>query len=226
MSIVLQKVSHEYATEYTKEKVLDDINMEFQNGKMYAITGPSGSGKSTLLNIMGGLLKPSEGSVWVNGENISSYSERQLANLRVNKVGYIFQNFNLVPFLDVKENILLQLRISKKEIKRYEETYNKLLKILGLIDKEKAYMHQLSGGEQQRVAIARCLLAEPEIILADEPTGNLDLRNTNNFMELIKTIMKEIETTFIVVTHDNRVSSYCDITFNLEGGKLKKDKIL
>lgn len=222
MSIVLQKVSHEYATEYTKEKVLDDINMEFQNGKMYAITGPSGSGKSTLLNIMGGLLKPSEGSVRVNGENISNYSERQLANLRVNKVGYIFQNFNLVPFLDVKENILLQLRIAKKEIRCYEETYNKLLKILGLIDKEKAYMHQLSGGEQQRVAIARCLLAEPEIILADEPTGNLDLRNTNNFMELIKKIMKEIETTFIVVTHDNRVSSYCDITFNLEGGKLAK----
>lgn len=222
MSIILQKVSHEYATKYTTEKVLDDISMEFQNGKMYAITGPSGSGKSTLLNIMGGLLKPSKGSIWVDNENITNYTEKQLANLRVNKVGYIFQNFNLVPFLDVKENILLQLRIAKKDIKCYEETYNKLLKTLGLIDKEKAYMYQLSGGEQQRVAIARCLLAEPEIILADEPTGNLDLKNTENFMDLIKKIMKDIETTFIVVTHDNRVSSYCDVTFNLEGGKLAR----
>lgn len=222
MSIILKNVSHIYKNQFSEETVLKDINYEFKNGNIYAITGPSGSGKSTLLNIMGGLLNPTEGVVAIDNEKITNFNQATLADLRVSKIGYIFQNYNLVPFLTVKENVLLQLRIGKKNISEYMDYYEKLLKLLEIKDKEDSYVHQLSGGQQQRVAIARCLLIKPKIILADEPTGNLDSGNTIKFMELVTSLMKNLDTTFIIVTHDERICEYCNSTIRISDGKLSE----
>ncbi|RDY31927.1 ABC transporter ATP-binding protein [Lachnotalea glycerini] len=215
MSIKLENVSHSYANEFTKEMVLSNINIELENGKIYCVVGPSGSGKSTLLNIIGGLLHPTEGQVFIDSEEITNFSQKQLADLRLNKVGYIFQNYNLIPFLTVKDNILLPLRIAKKNISEYKENYEALMKRLQIKDKENAYVYQLSGGQQQRVAIARCLIIRPEIILADEPTGNLDSENTKKFISLVQSILKDFNTTFVIVTHDERLCDYCNQTIRI-----------
>lgn len=221
MSIKLINVSHYYENEFTKEQVLEDISCNLEDGKMYCVVGPSGSGKSTLLNIMGGLLHPTSGKVLIDTDDITSYSERQLADLRVNKVGYIFQNYNLIPFLTVKDNVLLQLQIAKKDVSKYKDKYEQLMRRLEIKEKENAYVHQLSGGQQQRVAIARCLIIQPEIILADEPTGNLDTENTKKFISLVQGILKETKTTFVIVTHDERLCDYCNQVIRINNHKIK-----
>lgn len=220
MFVELRKISHMYGKEDVKNSILDKIDITFSKDKMYAIMGPSGSGKSTLLNIIGGLLKPTSGSVLINNEDITQYDEDQLAELRIHNVGFIYQNFNLIPFLTVKENILLQVRLSKKDVNKYKDSYCNLLDTLNIKKKENDYISTLSGGEQQRVAIARCLLMEPQIILADEPTGSLDAKQTKEIMKLLQRITMERKTLTIIVTHDDIVSSYCDSILYLEDGKL------
>ena len=147
--------------------------------------------------------------------------ENELSDLRINKVGYIFQNYNLIPFLTVKENILLQQRIKKNKDSDVQELYESLVKKLGIKEIENKYVEHLSGGQQQRVAIARCLVMKPTIILADEPTGNLDRENTNKFIRLIKELMGNSSITFVIVTHDERISAYCDKIIKLDNHKLE-----
>ena len=220
-SVVCKKISHRYKNAFVEEKVLEDIDLTLEKGKIYCLLGPSGSGKTTLLNIMGGLLNPSDGEVFKEGEDITKYNEDQLASLRVNKIGYIFQNYNLIPFLNVKDNIFLQHRIAGNDISSKMELYKRIVTRLGLDGKENSYADQLSGGQQQRVAIARCLIMEPSIILADEPTGNLDAENTNVFIRLIKDVMKGQDTTFVIVTHDERLCEYCDHVIRLFDHKIQ-----
>ena len=220
-SVVCKKISHRYKNAFVEEKVLEDIDLTLEKGKIYCLLGPSGSGKTTLLNIMGGLLNPSDGEVFIEGEDITKYNEDQLALLRVNKIGYIFQNYNLIPFLNVKDNIFLQHRIAGNDISGKMELYKRIVTRLGLDGKENSYADQLSGGQQQRVAIARCLIMEPSIILADEPTGNLDTENTKVFIRLIKDIMKGRDTTFVIVTHDERLCEYCDHVIRLFDHKIQ-----
>lgn len=220
-SVVCKKISHRYKNAFVEEKVLEDIDLTLEKGKIYCLLGPSGSGKTTLLNIMGGLLNPSDGEVFIEGEDITKYNEDQLASLRVNKIGYIFQNYNLIPFLNVKDNIFLQHRIAGNDISSKMELYKRIVTRLGLDGKENSYADQLSGGQQQRVAIARCLIMEPSIILADEPTGNLDAENTNVFIRLIKDVMKGQDTTFVIVTHDDRLCEYCDHVIRLFDHKIQ-----
>lgn len=220
-SVVCKKISHRYKNAFVEEKVLEDIDLTLEKGKIYCLLGPSGSGKTTLLNIMGGLLNPSDGEVFIEGEDITKYNEDQLASLRVNKIGYIFQNYNLIPFLNVKDNIFLQHRIAGNDISSKMELYKRIVTRLGLDGKENSYADQLSGGQQQRVAIARCLIMEPSIILADEPTGNLDAENTKVFIRLIKDVMKGQDTTFVIVTHDERLCEYCDHVIRLFDHKIQ-----
>ena len=220
-SVVCKKISHRYKNAFVEEKVLEDIDLTLEKGKVYCLLGPSGSGKTTLLNIMGGLLNPSDGEVFIEGEDITKYNEDQLASLRVNKIGYIFQNYNLIPFLNVKDNIFLQHRIAGNDISSKMELYKRIVTRLGLDGKENSYADQLSGGQQQRVAIARCLIMEPSIILADEPTGNLDAENTKVFIRLIKDVMKGQDTTFVIVTHDERLCEYCDHVIRLFDHKIQ-----
>lgn len=224
MIIRLENVSHTYTNQMSGEKVLNNINLELEKSKIYCILGPSGSGKSTLINIIGGLLHPTQGKVYMNSEEITGYNEKQLAELRLNKVGFIFQNFNLIPFLTVKDNILLQLRLAKKDIGSYMNYYEKLLKQLDMKEKENSYIHELSGGQQQRVAIARCLIIKPQIILADEPTGNLDSKNTDKFIKLVQSVLKDTDTTFIIVTHNEKLSTYCDKAIRINDGSISEIK--
>lgn len=218
--IELENVSKIYSNEFVQDVVLKDINAKFEKGKIYGIVGPSGSGKSTLLKIIGGLLKPTTGEVIIDGTHIEKLNEKELADVRLNQVGYIFQDFNLVPFLNVKENILFPLRLSKKNIKDYDIEVANILRSLGIEDKMNFYVHELSGGQQQRVAIARCIIMNPSIILADEPTGNLDKKNTLSFLEVIKDIPNKLNTTVIIVTHDETIEKYCDHILCVEDGQL------
>ena len=223
MSIEIQRVTHIYGNKDIQQKVLDDISITIKQRMMYSIIGPSGSGKSTFLKIIGGLLKPTEGRVFIEGENITEYSEKQLAELRTNRVGFIFQHYNLIPFLTVKENILLQVRLARKDVAIFQLRYEELLNDLDIGAKENEYVGKLSGGEQQRVAIARCMLMDPQVILADEPTGNLDEKRTKETMKFMRRIAMERKATVIIVTHDYQVCSYCDSVLSLENAKLKEE---
>lgn len=222
MMIQIQDIIHKYDEKESNEAVLNDVSYNFEQKRMYCIMGPSGSGKSTLLNIIGGLIKPTEGSVLYDGEDITTYNENDLAELRMDRIGYIFQSYNLIPFLTVKENILLQLRIAKRSVDKYIEIYNHLLDELNIKKIENDYVANLSGGEQQRVAIARCFLMQPQVILADEPTGSLDAKRTEVIMNLLKRITLESDVTVIIVTHDPKVSSYCDESIYLENGNIER----
>lgn len=215
-------VSHTYDHNASDELVLKSINLSFQQGKMYSIMGTSGSGKSTLLNIIGGLIKPSSGQVIIDEQDITTYSERKIGTFRLNNIGFIFQSFNLIPFLNVEENILLPIRILKKDIKIYKEKCNLLLTQLEMISKKNAYISELSGGQQQRVVIARALLNSPKIILADEPTGSLDSKNSEKFMDILTKYCKERNITVLIVTHDNHIASYSDEVIEISDGMISK----
>lgn len=219
--IQLNEVHQEYHSGLIPEVVLNNITKSFVAGKVYAVMGPSGSGKTTLLNIIGGILRPGSGEVWLDGENLVRLSEKKLGQLRLNKVGYIFQSFNLLPFLTVEENIFLPIRLVKKDVKPYLATYNTLLQSLGIEGKKNVYIHELSGGQQQRVAIARCLLMQPKVILADEPTGNLDSTNGDQFMNLLTAMAREHQITVVLVTHDEHIASFADEIINMKDGQIE-----
>ena len=201
-------------------KAIDNANIDIKEGEFVAIVGKSGSGKSTLLHIMGGLDNPTEGKVYINDKDIFSLKEEELAIFRRRNIGFIFQNFNLIPSLNVWENITLPVGLDRKEINKPFVT--DIINSLGLESKVDALPNTLSGGQQQRVAIARALVARPAIILADEPTGNLDSKTSDEVMSLLKTMIKKYNQTLVMITHDETIAQMADRVIYIEDGKVVK----
>lgn len=201
-------------------KAIDNSNIDIKEGEFVAIVGKSGSGKSTLLHMMGGLDNPTEGKVYINDKDIFSLKEEELAIFRRRNIGFIFQNFNLIPSLNVWENITLPVGLDGKEINKPFVT--DIINSLGLESKVDALPNTLSGGQQQRVAIARALVARPAIILADEPTGNLDSKTSDEVMSLLKTMIKKYNQTLVMITHDETIAQMADRVIYIEDGKVVK----
>ena len=201
-------------------KAIDNDNIDIKEGEFVAIVGKSGSGKSTLLHMMGGLDNPTEGKVYINDKDIFSLKEEELAIFRRRNIGFIFQNFNLIPSLNVWENITLPVGLDGKEINKPFVT--DIINSLGLESKVDALPNTLSGGQQQRVAIARALVARPAIILADEPTGNLDSKTSDEVMSLLKTMIKKYNQTLVMITHDETIAQMADRVIYIEDGKVVK----
>ena len=200
-------------------KALDGIDLSIEKGRFTAIIGASGSGKTTLLNMIGGLDTPDAGEVIVDGVNLSGLKERELAVFRRGKVGFVYQNFNLVPTLTVKENILFPISLAGSTPD--QRFFGDVVQQLRLADRLNAYPHQLSGGGQQRVAIARALLGKPAIILADEPTGNLDVKSGQNVLGLLKMSVETYRQTLIMITHNLEIAQMADRVLRMEDGRLK-----
>lgn len=208
-----------YGKKQTKVNALNDVNLKINKGEFVAIVGPSGSGKSTFLHLIGGLERPSNGTIKVDGKDICCLSDKELAKYRRQKVGFVFQQYNLIPVLNVKENIELPLKLDNVKIdKNYIED---LMKLLGIEGRKGHLPNQLSGGQQQCVAIARALAAKPSIILADEPTGNLDSKTTEEVMDLMKKSIKKYNQTLIMITHNNEIAKKADRVLSIIDGKLK-----
>lgn len=200
-------------------RALDSVSFTIERGEFVAIMGPSGSGKSTLLHLLGGLDKPSSGEVTLAGQPVSLLSDRRATLVRRRNVGFVFQFFNLLPTLTAEENIMLPLIIDGKKLDTYRERLDGLLALIGLSDRRRHKPDQLSGGEQQRVALARALITEPAILLADEPTGNLDSKTGSAMMELLRKSCKDRDQAIIMVTHDARAASYADRIVFLRDGQ-------
>ena len=210
-----------YGKGETEIRALDDVSFSVQSGEFVAVVGSSGSGKSTLIHILGSVDTPDSGKVYMNGQDVFAQSKDKLAIFRRRHVGIIYQFYNLLSRLTVEENILLPALLDGKEIDR--AYYNELLELLGLKGREHDLPQQLSGGQQQRVAIGRTLITNPAVVLADEPTGNLDNRNTQEVMELFKLSNKKYEQTIILITHDENIAMQADRILVLEDGKIIKD---
>ena len=203
-------------------KALDGVDIEIKKGDFVAIMGPSGSGKSTAMNLVGSLDTPTKGSIYLDKTNISDMTESELAQLRGKKVGFIFQSFNLIPNLTTKENVMLPMLFQGMTKEERDSRAEKLLKLVDLEDRIDHYPNQLSGGQQQRVAIARALANDPEVILADEPTGNLDTKTGEKVMHFLKDLNKKGKT-IIIVTHDaNLAQAYAEKIYWLKDGKIEK----
>ena len=203
--------------------ILDNVDLSVEKGEFLSILGASGSGKTTLLSIRGGIERPTGGQVLVDGENIAAASEKRRAILRRTKIGFVFQFFNLAPYLNVEQNILVPVLLNGKGKRSVEKELDDLLSFVGLSDKRTAMPGKLSGGEQQRVAIARGLIFRPEIILLDEPTGNLDSVNSEGIMRLLSEINAEFGTTVIQVTHNEHNAGYGSRTIRIKDGKILDD---
>ena len=197
---------------------LRDVSITIAPGEFVALIGRSGSGKSTLMNILGGLDAPTSGSVYFDDERIEYTDRKRLIHLRRNEVGFVFQQFNLVPTISAIENVAYPLLFNYTPREERDQRALRLLTLVGLADRADHLPHELSGGEQQRVAIARALVGSPHIVLADEPTGNLDSKNSAEIYRLMRTINQEHEVTFLVVTHERELASYCDRTIELRDG--------
>lgn len=211
-----------YGTGEMKVKAVDNINLTINQGEFVAIVGPSGSGKSTLLHLLGGVDRPSSGKIIVDGVDIYSLSEEELAIFRRRKVGFIFQFYNLVPVLDVEENILLPLLLDNKKLDR--KYIDELISILGLNERKDHLPNELSGGQQQRVSIGRALAYSPSIVLADEPTGNLDSQNSKEIIDLLKLSVQKYNQTLVLITHDLDIASQADRIITIEDGSIVKDE--
>ena len=205
---------------------LSDINLAFEKGEFTGIVGPSGSGKTTLLNIIGSLDAPSEGQATVLGQSIGELSHRDAAKLRNEYLGFIFQTYNLLPVYTVFENVEFPLLLLKMPAAERRKAVLDALEWVGLSDKENSKPAQLSGGECQRVAIARAMVKKPEIVLADEPTANLDAKNSHNILQTMENLNGKIETTFIFATHDEKVIQYLHRKISLEDGHVAKDELI
>jgi len=203
---------------------LDNLSLGFQKGEFAGLVGPSGSGKTTLLNIIGSLDTPSQGKVMVLDKSVSELTNRQSAQLRNKHIGFIFQTFNLLPVYNVFENVEFALLLQKMSATERRKAVMDALEWVGLTEKVKSRPSMLSGGECQRVAIARSMVKRPEIVLADEPTANLDSRNSHNILQTMKNLNQELKTTFIFATHDEKVMQYLDRIISLEDGKVIKDE--
>lgn len=202
-------------------KALDGVDFTVQEQEFVSIIGKSGSGKSTLLHLLGGLDTPTDGSIWIDGRELAQLNKEQLAIFRRRKVGFIFQNYNLVPDLNVYENIVLPIELDGRHIDR--EFVDEILQLLKLEEKREALPHTLSGGQQQRVAIARAIASKPAIILADEPTGNLDTATSHDVMGVLKLAAKKFQQTIILITHDHDIAQLADRIVHIEDGKIVKE---
>ncbi|EZX21676.1 MULTISPECIES: ABC transporter ATP-binding protein [Mammaliicoccus] len=203
-------------------EAVKSTNFKLEKGELVAIIGPSGSGKSTLLTMAGALQLPSEGTVSLNGQNINQYNEKQLSKLRLKEIGFILQTSNLIPFLTVQQQFELLKKV-KKDVMN-EEEHTRLLKQLGLDKILSQLPSEISGGQKQRVAIAKALYTNPSVILADEPTASLDTENAIEVMEILRRETKELNKLCIIVTHDQRLTSYCDKVFKMVDGELKEEE--
>lgn len=202
-------------------KALDGISLTVNKGEFVGIMGPSGSGKTTLLNILSGVDKGTSGEVFINNKNISSMKKNQMALFRRRNIGYIFQDFNLLDSLTLRENIALPLILDKVNPKDIENKVNELMKFFNIADLKKKYPYNISGGEKQRVAGARALINDPAIIFADEPTGNLDSKSANNIMNIMSRMNDDINSTVLMVTHDPFASSFCKRVIFIKDGKVE-----
>lgn len=219
--IELKKVQKVYGKGAARVQALKNINFVANQGEVVLIMGPSGAGKSTFLTIAGSLQKPTSGQVFVSGQDIAKISLKESNSLRLNKIGFVLQAYNLVPFLTVKEQFELVDRVKKQGIIK-QETMQKLLKQLGITDLINKYPSELSGGQQQRAAIARALYANPEVLLADEPTASLDSKNVDEVGKLFKSLAKDYNKAVILVTHDPRLEKYADCIYEMMDGEMSK----
>ena len=217
--IITEKLSMLFTTEEVQTKALNDVTLQVEQGEFVAIMGPSGCGKSTLLNILGTLDSPTSGSYFFEGKQVDKMTDNQLTALRKGNLGFIFQRFNLIDELTVYENVELPLVYLGMKTLQRKERVNKVLEKVNLLHRANHYPQQLSGGQQQRVAIARAVVANPKLILADEPTGNLDSKNGKEVMELLTELNKE-GTTIVMVTHSQHDSGYAGSTINLFDGQV------
>ncbi len=220
MLIQAKGLSKIYGSGENQVVALDKANLTIAPGDFISIIGPSGSGKSTLLHLLSGLDHPTSGSLTYDGQEIYTLSDKELSAFRRRQMGFIFQQFNLLPVLTARENILMPLLLDKKQP---DEGYlDQLAELLGLRDRLDHLPHELSGGQQQRVAIARALIARPEVIFADEPTGNLDSRSGGEVMELLKGIRDRMGKTLVIITHDNRIAAAADRQLTIMDGVLSE----
>ena len=205
-------------------KALDGVSFSVEKGEFVAIIGPSGSGKSTLLHILGGVDMPTDGKVYMDGKDVYAQNPEQLAIFRRRQVGLIYQFYNLIPVLNVEENITLPVLMDSRQVNRAR--LNELLQTLSLTNRTQHLPNQLSGGQQQRVSIGRALMNAPAIVLADEPTGNLDSKNGQYIVELLKLSNKKYNQTLIVITHDENIAIQADRIISIEDGKISKDEVI
>lgn len=219
-SLVLENVTKIYREGNSTITALNQASMEVKPSEFVAIVGPSGSGKSTLLSIAGALLKPTEGKVIVNNKNITELNEKKLSEFRLHEIGFILQTSNLIPYLNVLDQLILVKKMTGKVTKKDEQFAKQLLTELGLEGKLQKFPNELSGGERQRVAIARAFMNDSHIILADEPTASLDSKRAHEVVQLISQEVKKRNKAAVMVTHDERMLSYCDKVFRMEDGVL------
>lgn len=220
----VEHLSKVYGKGEASVRALDDVSFTIQQGEFVAIIGPSGSGKSTLLHILGGVDTPTSGKVYVDGNDMYSLDESALAIFRRRQIGLIYQFYNLIPVLNVEENITLPLLLDHRRIQ--QEHFDDLIHILNLQDRLHHLPNELSGGQQQRVSIGRALIASPSLVLADEPTGNLDRKNSEEIVALLKTLHKEKNQTLIIITHDESIALQADRILSIEDGKIIKDEVV
>ncbi|MCP1122481.1 hemin ABC transporter ATP-binding protein [Bacillus sp. AFS018417] len=219
----LEQVSKVYGEGDTEVTALHPITLDVKEGEFIGIVGPSGSGKSTLLSIAGALLSPSKGNIYISEQNVTNLSEKEMTSIRLEKIGFIFQFANLVPFLSVKEQLLYIAKLKGENKKEADKLATELLKTFGLSHRMNHYPNQLSGGEKQRVAIARAFMNNPDLILADEPTASLDSKRAREVVELMKHEVKKNKKAAIMITHDEKMLDVCDRILTLRDGKLLRE---
>jgi putative ABC transport system ATP-binding protein len=217
-----ENISKIYQKRSLEVKAIQGIDLEIAKGEFTAIVGPSGCGKTTLLNLLGGLDKPSSGKIWLAGQDISRFSENQLTDFRLQNIGFVFQNYSLLPVLSALENVALVLQLQNHNRLKVKQISQEMLDLVGLSDKLHARPAELSGGQQQRVAIARALATQPQYVLADEPTASLDSENADKLLELMENINQTQGTTFVFSTHDTRIIGRSKRIIRLQDGKVQE----
>lgn len=219
----IENICKTYGKGENQVKALDNVSFSVNSGEFIAIIGASGSGKSTLLHIIGGVDKPTSGKVYMNGQDVYAQNDEQLAIFRRRQVGLIYQFYNLIPVLNVTENITLPVLMDKQKVN--QDRFNELLNTLNLVGRENHLPNQLSGGQQQRVSIGRALMNAPSVVLADEPTGNLDSKNSQEIIELLKISNKKYNQTLIIITHDENIALQAGRIIAIEDGKIIRDEV-
>jgi putative ABC transport system ATP-binding protein len=219
----VENLTKVYGKGENEVRALDGVSFSVEKGEFVAIIGPSGSGKSTLLHILGAVDEPSSGKVFMDGKDVFKQNEEQLAIFRRRQVGLVYQFYNLIPVLDVVENITLPVQLDGRKVNR--ERLQDMVALLGLHGREKHLPNQLSGGQQQRVSIGRALMNSPSVVLADEPTGNLDSKNSQEIMELLKKSNRKYNQTLIMITHDENIALQADRIIAIEDGRITRDEV-
>ena len=223
-TVKVENLSKIYGSGETAVKALDNVSFSVEKGEFVAIVGPSGSGKSTLLHLLGGVDRPTEGNIHINGKAIYTLNESQLAIFRRRHIGLIYQFYNLIPVLNVEENITLPVKLDGRKVD--QKYLGEIMDIIGLRDRITHLPNQLSGGQQQRVSIGRGLITMPALMLADEPTGNLDSKNGKEIIDLLKLSNKKYKQTLFIITHDERIALQADRIITMEDGRIVKDEVI